>query len=65
MKISQSLYERIVNGPGDVPPETGGILGGREGIVFAHQPDAGMQPARMCSCVPDTKALNATVRCWQ
>lgn len=65
MKIRQQLYNQIISTPRNMPPETGGMLGGHNGIVSAICFDEGMQSEKMCSYIPDTKKLNTVIKEWQ
>lgn len=48
----------------EFPPETGGILGGREGVVTDFLPDKGMPDGAPCSYTPDTAFLNHAIAEW-
>mgnify|MGYP001624113892 CR=1 FL=1 len=55
MKIKQEIYNEILYYQRTVPPETGGILGGCNGIICANHFDEGLLSKRKCSYVPNVK----------
>lgn len=56
---------RILDSQNTSPPETGGILGGEDGIITAEYFDRGIQNERMCSYIPNIKRLNKVIKQWQ
>lgn len=65
MHIRLEIYKKIIESQNMYPPETGGILGGRKGIVTEEYFDRGMQSDRMCSYIPNIRELNKVIRHWQ
>ena len=66
MRIKRSVYRTILRTVPSVPPETGGILGSRNGIVAAVCFDAG-PPASLPECAvyrPNTERLNHQIAVW-
>lgn len=63
MKIKRSVFRELIENTPALPPESGGILGGRGGVVTCCRADAGLSgmPARY---VPDTDALDRVVEQW-
>ena len=58
MHIKSEIYKKILDSQNTCPPETGGVLGGQNGIITAEHFDRGMQADRMCSYIPNVKELN-------
>jgi len=65
MKIRKEIYEQIIRRQNTEPPETGGIIGGRDGIVDAEFFDEGSRTQRLCSYTPNVKVLNRVIEDWQ
>jgi hypothetical protein len=65
MKIKRNVYEEILSLQRVLPPETGGILGSKDGVIVASCFDAGIQSKKMCSYIPDTDKLNSVIKQWQ
>lgn len=65
MRINERLYQKIINMQNDLPPETGGILGGIGGCVTTSVYDCGKKSADMCSYTPDVDMLNEIISEWQ
>lgn len=65
MLILESVNEAILSYQPESPPETGGILGGRGGIVTDFRLDDGSPTGKLCSYTPNTVLLNETIRRWQ
>ncbi len=62
MKIKQSIYNEIMQSIGTLPPETGGMLGAKDGVICAFFED------KHSSCrtayVPDIATLNGQIAAW-
>ena len=65
MKILQKTYDQIIFESRKIPYETGGILGGANGVITISQFDDGLPSTRMCSYIPNTRKLNLTIKKWQ
>ena len=66
MKIFRSVYDRLVNLTAPVPPETGGILGGKEDTIAFYQSDTGNPDAKYPDIYfPNTAFLNRCIAQWQ
>ena len=66
MRIKRSVYRTILRTVPSVPPETGGILGSRNGIIAAVCFDTGLH-ASFPECAvyqPDTERLNHQIAVW-
>lgn len=64
MKIRREVFDEILNTCPRVPPETGGLLGGRNGVVTRFFADAG-QGNGYDRYEPDVRRLNAVLADWQ
>lgn len=64
MKILKNVYHKIVFSVQSVPPETGGILGGHNGIITIFYMDRGL-PASIDQYIPDISCLNSVLSDWQ
>lgn len=65
MKIQASLLEQMIQDIPDTPPETGGILGGRDDVVTVYSLDKGLLTCAPCCYAPDTARLNGIISEWQ
>ena len=65
MRILQDILNEILSEQNTRPPETGGILGGKEDIVQCSFFDKGLLGERICSYAPDTQLLNKVIKNWQ
>ena len=65
MIIEKDIYNCIINSASPLPPELGGILGGKEGIIIEMLQDEGMPSSKMCSYHPNVKLLNRAIKEWQ
>lgn len=63
MKIKDEIITEIVECMPCVPPEAGGIIGGREGAVCLWQYDAGYFE-RGCVYSPNVEFLNKVIADW-
>lgn len=64
MMIYLGVYESILKCPA-VPPETGGILGCRDGIISEFFFDSGMPVYDRASYIPDCEKLNGVILEWE
>lgn len=65
MFISDSIYYKIIFECPAVPPESGGILGGTEGIITQYQFDPSMAVNAYDQYVPSVNKLNHRICGWQ
>lgn len=65
MKIIKAVYEKLLNETPLLPPETGGIIGGKRGIVtaayFDKQSDLLAEPS---TYAPDIYTINQIIASW-
>lgn len=65
MKIYRNILSEIVNTIPCVPPETGGLIGGKDGIVTCYILDKGTALSNGYDIyAPDTSLLNRTIQQW-
>lgn len=64
MKIAEGLYRQIVNMIPAVPPETGGILGERNGVICEVEFDEGDIQNERYAYVPNVDRLNKVISQW-
>lgn len=65
MKILRKVYSQILNEIPDYSFETGGILGGRDGVIEKFMFDKGLhQLEQRCCYVPDTIMINQRIEDW-
>ena len=65
MKINQQVYNRIVTTVKEIPPESGGILGEKNGVIEFVEYDSGIPQGRMCSYSPNVQRLNYVIAEWE
>lgn len=65
MQIDQRIYEDILAVVKDEPPETGGILGEKDGWIAYVEYDEGLNSDKKCSYTPNTKELNKVIQLWK
>lgn len=66
MKIFPHIYEQLLASVRPCPPESGGILGGQDGIVTCFFLDRGLDNFNRDSIYsPDIGLLNHTIAFWQ
>lgn len=66
MKILKETYSRLLNSYSSaVPPEEGGILGIRNGIVCAYKHDSSVKLYDSAQYVPNTEFLNSVIPDWE
>lgn len=63
MKIHNETLNEVLNQMPIVPPEAGGIIGGKEGQVSLWEYDAGYL-AKGCSYCPNVNFLNDIIESW-
>lgn len=64
MKIKREIYDRILNSCPTVPPETGGILGGCNGVIAFAEFDFGTIENNFAVYIPNIKKLNGVIAEW-
>lgn len=67
MYIAHEIYKRIVEEVPDHPPEIGGILGARNGVICYVVFDCGTQRENMGKCyyTPNVEYLNKCIADWE
>lgn len=65
MQILSDVYNSIINRCPHVPPESGGILGGADGIVSKYVSDKGLESNLYDEYIPDVDFLNSVIWEWQ
>lgn len=65
MHIKRDVLKEILNQIPPAPPETGGIIGGRDQIVSLFETDPGINTANPGCYTPDTVKLNQIIRKWE
>lgn len=65
MQICNRIYQEIISSANELPPETGGLLGGKNGIVTKVVHDNGVQSTCGCSYSPDVNKFNKTIAEWK
>lgn len=66
MNVLKKVYMGIVSSQNMVPPESGGIIGSKDGIVTVYVNDKGVQNETiMCGYFPDVNFLNEIILEWQ
>lgn len=65
MRIKEEVYKKLKMIPYELPHESGGILGGKKGVVTRVVFDEGIDASCACSYVPDVKKLNNILWSWK
>lgn len=65
MLITRETYQDILISQNEIPPETGGILGGVNEKIITAVKDNGIQSKRICSYTPDVQKMNQVIAKWQ
>lgn len=65
MVISNVVYEKIVMCCPKAPPETGCLLGGRNGLIRFYEFDSGDFCGEPGCYAPDVNSLNLQIQQWQ
>ncbi len=63
MKIRNEILHEILGHMPEVPPEAGGIIGGKDGRVCLWEYDAGYD-TRGCAYCPNVDFLNKVIETW-
>ena len=63
MWISKDIFNEVINNMPVIPPEAGGIIGGKEGKVILWEYDAGHKESG-CMYRPDVDRLNSLIASW-
>lgn len=63
MRIERKILNEIINCMPAVPPEAGGIIGGRAGLVCLWEYDAG-RPEKGCVYRPNVDVMNGIIAEW-
>ena len=64
MKIKKEIYSQIINRCPVVPPEVGGIIGMKNGVVSVVEFDFLNIIHDFAQYIPDTESINKTIRLW-
>lgn len=64
MTIKEDIFHAIISSPEENPPETGGALGGRNGIVTHAYFDKGQEGVCPCSYTPNVEKINSVISRW-
>lgn len=64
MKMQRAVYDEILQTCPAVPPESGGLLGGRGGVITQYIADLGLGNG-YDRYVPNVQVLNAVLAEWQ
>lgn len=65
MKITKEVLERIIKSYPAVPPENGGIIGSKNGIICEYFHDINPHNYDFAIYEPNTELLNKTILLWQ
>ena len=65
MRIKKEIYYSILTSVKDIPPESGGILGEKDGIIQFVVYDEGVKNEKLCSYAPNVEKLNVVIQKWQ
>lgn len=65
MRIKRSVYRALCKTLTALPPERGGILGMKDGVVCIYYLDDGPVPTDRYAYVPDVPKLNTVMHRWQ
>lgn len=64
LKIISDVFNAIMRQLPDTPPEIGGVIGGKGGVIFAYEMDEGNKQERLCSYAPNVNYVNEVIRKW-
>ena len=64
MKITKQIYQSLLEMP-NAPPETGGIIGGRDRTISAFIFDNGIASENYDSYIPNIQYLNKCLHNWK
>lgn len=65
MHIKKTVYEQLLTYCPDFPPESGGVLGGRNGVVTQFVLDLGLTTTRDDFYIPNVEYCNDVIAMWQ
>lgn len=65
MHIKRTIYEQLLTCCPAFPPESGGILGGRNGVVTQFELDLGLTATRDDFYIPNVEYFNDVIAVWQ
>lgn len=65
MLINNNVYKEIISNQREIPPETGGILGGTKGRITIAVHDIGIQSEKKCSYTPNVEKMNQIIAEWK
>lgn len=67
MKISREIYQKLIFSMPEKPPEIGGIIGGKNGVITHFHIDRGISDTYCCKCSyrPDVVWLNSCIHEWE
>lgn len=66
MKIRKNTYLKILNSYSTlVPPEEGGILGSKDGVICEYEHDCLEQTSNVAVYEPNTEFLNSIISEWE
>ena len=65
MQITENTYKKIISSFPNVPPENGGILGARNGIICEYIHDTNIVSNNMAIYLPNTILLNKYISKWK
>ncbi|MBQ8784707.1 MAG: hypothetical protein IJZ59_01515 [Alphaproteobacteria bacterium] len=65
LKINQNVYHSLLNNTPLPPPETGGIIGGKDGIITCYFADKGESSCDFYRYYPNTNNLNNIISFWE
>lgn len=67
MTIEKEIYQKIIREMPEKPPEIGGIMGGRNGMITHFQIDRGNSDIDYCKCsyIPDIVKINSCIGEWE
>lgn len=65
MQIKNNIYNDIIYSLNDMPPETGGILGGVNNIITSSVQDFGIKKDNLCSYTPNVEVMNSVINEWR
>lgn len=64
MKITREVFTEIIKSYPNVPPEEGGIIGRKNGIICKYFHDNSHQTSNAAVYVPDVKTFNSVIQAW-
>lgn len=64
MKIYEDVYQNLLKSYNPVPPENGGIMGIKDGVICDYVHDCGIAISDRAVYVPDVDFLNSVIEKW-